>query len=400
MDSLEITRLKMLISKLNELSISMVREKNIDTLIQKILYESIELTNSDGGSIYLVEENQGIKNLVIKYSINHSINFKFVGHHIPIDNNSIVGYVAKTAKPIIINNTEEENDFDFKIQKSYDQELNYKTLNIMTIPMIDYRDRVIGVLQVLNKKKNKQTKLTLQNIYDNICYYNQEDKEICMALSSQATVLIDRLVVYNQMEKNIANTRYALISLFNSLRNVISNLAEDLLIEQEEFKKYAIMDSLTGVLTRNEGISILEKQMQLAKINNVSIVVCFIDVNNLKQVNDTYGHQEGDHMLKTFAKILQDSIRNYDVVFRYGGDEFVLILYKITLNEANIVWQRILNKVEDYNKSYQKPYKISASHGFAEYNPVSQLSAEELLKIADEKMYQEKIIYKTKKGEV
>ena len=66
MDSLEITRLKMLISKLNELSISMVREKNIDTLIQKILYESIELTNSDGGSIYLVEENQGIKNLVIK----------------------------------------------------------------------------------------------------------------------------------------------------------------------------------------------------------------------------------------------------------------------------------------------------------------------------------------------
>lgn len=174
------------------------------------------------------------------------------------------------------------------------------------------------------------------------------------------------------------------------MKQVIANLSEDILIEQEEFKKYASLDDLTGLFTRNEGMIYLEKQIQLSKMNETHFVVCFIDVDGLKQVNDTFGHQIGDELLKSFAQILKESIRSYDIAFRYGGDEFVLILYKATIREANIVLARIQNKIDEFNTKIQKPYKIQISYGFAEYSPTSNLSIEDLIKIADENMYKVK----------
>ncbi|WP_306292758.1 GGDEF domain-containing protein [Caldicellulosiruptor bescii] len=88
--------------------------------------------------------------------------------------------------------------------------------------------------------------------------------------------------------------------------------------------------------------------------------------------------------------MLKESIRSYDIAFRYGGDEFVLILYKATIREANIVLTRIQNKIDEFNAKVQKPYKIQISYGFAEYSPTSNLNSEDLIKIADENMYKVK----------
>jgi len=268
----------------------------------------------------------------------------------------------------------------------------------MAVPMIDYQGNVIGVLQVLNKKKSKEIKLTPENIIQSTVDYTKEDEEIVLSLASQASLLIERIHLYQRIEKNIANTRYALISLFNSMKQVIANLSEDILLEQEEFKKFATLDSLTGLLTRNEGMVYLEKQIQLSKMNESHFVVCFVDVDGLKGVNDTYGHQTGDELLKNFSQILKESIRSYDIAFRYGGDEFVVILSKATLKEANIVFSRIQDKINKFNISSSNTYKIDISYGFAEFSPESNFTAEDLIKIADENMYKMKKEKKEKKS--
>jgi len=382
--------LKRLIRKLNKIGITISREKNVDTILEMILNESIDITNSDGGTLYIVKEFEGQTYLVITLAKNYSVDFNYIGYKIPIDNQSIVGYVAQNGIPVTINNIQNIQNSHMQQFKLFDQALHYKTLNLMAIPMTDYQGNVIGVLQIINKKKDNSIKLTEDNIYQNIADFTKEDEEIILSLASQASLLIERIHLYQRIEKNIANTRYALISLFNSMKQVIANLSEDILIEQEEFKKYASLDDLTGLFTRNEGMIYLEKQIQLSKMNETHFVVCFIDVDGLKQVNDTFGHQIGDELLKSFAQILKESIRSYDIAFRYGGDEFVLILYKATIREANIVLTRIQNKIDEFNAKVQKPYKIQISYGFAEYSPTSNLSIEDLIKIADENMYKVK----------
>ena len=382
--------LKRLIKRLNKIGITISREKNVDTILEMILNESIDITNSDGGTLYIVKEFEGQTYLVITLAKNYSVDFNYIGYKIPIDNQSIVGYVAQNGIPVTINNIQNIQNSHMQQFKLFDQALHYKTLNLMAIPMIDYQGNVIGVLQIINKKKDKSIKLTEDNICQNIVDFTKEDEEIILSLASQASLLIERIHLYQRIEKNIANTRYALISLFNSMKQVIANLSEDILIEQEEFKKYASLDDLTGLFTRNEGMIYLEKQIQLSKMNETHFVVCFIDVDGLKQVNDTFGHQIGDELLKSFAQILKESIRSYDIAFRYGGDEFVLILYKATIREANIVLTRIQNKIDEFNAKVQKPYKIQISYGFAEYSPTSNLNSEDLIKIADENMYKVK----------
>ena len=382
--------LKRLIKRLNKIGITISREKNVDTILEMILNESIDITNSDGGTLYIVKEFEGQTYLVITLAKNYSVDFNYIGYKIPIDNQSIVGYVAQNGIPVTINNIQNIQNSHMQQFKLFDQALHYKTLNLMAIPMTDYQGNVIGVLQIINKKKDKSIKLTEDNICQNIVDFTKEDEEIILSLASQASLLIERIHLYQRIEKNIANTRYALISLFNSMKQVIANLSEDILIEQEEFKKYASLDDLTGLFTRNEGMIYLEKQIQLSKMNETHFVVCFIDVDGLKQVNDTFGHQIGDELLKSFAQILKESIRSYDIAFRYGGDEFVLILYKATIREANIVLARIQNKIDEFNTKIQKPYKIQISYGFAEYSPTSNLSIEDLIKIADENMYKVK----------
>jgi len=387
--------LKNLIRKLSKIGIAISREKNIDSILEMILNESIDITNSDGGTLYTVKEIEGQKYLIITFAKNYSIDFQFIGYKIPLDEKSIAGFVAKNAIPVTINNIQSVQNFHLQQFKFFDKTSGYTTINVMAVPMIDYQGNVIGVLQVLNKKKSKEIKLTSENIFQSIVEYTKEDEEIVLSLASQASLLIERIHLYQRIEKNIANTRYALISLFNSMKQVIANLSEDILLEQEEFKKFATLDTLTGLFTRNEGMVYLEKQIQLSKMNESHFVVCFIDVDGLKGVNDTYGHQTGDELLKIFSQILKESIRSYDIAFRYGGDEFVVVLSKATLKEANIVFARIQDKIDKFNTASSSTYKIDISYGFAEFFPESNFSAEDLIKIADENMYKMK---KEKKG--
>ncbi|ADL42937.1 diguanylate cyclase with GAF sensor [Caldicellulosiruptor obsidiansis OB47] len=390
--------LKDLIRKLSKIGIAISREKNIDSILEMILIESIDITNSDGGTLYTIKEIDGQKYLVITFAKNYSVNFQFIGYKFPLDEKSIAGFVAKNAVPVTINNVPSAQNSHLQQFKFFDKTLGYTTINVMAVPMIDYQGNVIGVLQVLNKKKSKEIKLTPENIIQSTVDYTKEDEEIVLSLASQASLLIERIHLYQRIEKNIANTRYALISLFNSMKQVIANLSEDILLEQEEFKKFATLDSLTGLLTRNEGMVYLEKQIQLSKMNESHFVVCFVDVDGLKGVNDTYGHQTGDELLKNFSQILKESIRSYDIAFRYGGDEFVVILSKATLKEANIVFSRIQDKINKFNISSSNTYKIDISYGFAEFSPESNFTAEDLIKIADENMYKMKKEKKEKKS--
>lgn len=161
--------------------------------------------------------------------------------------------------------------------------------------------------------------------------------------------------------------------------------------ENKKFKYLASIDAMTGILNRKSGLKLLEKNFHVSNINNTNIVVCFIDVDKFKHINDDFGHQEGDKLLINLASILKNSIRKTDFVIRMGGDEFLIVFPQTTMKEANKVWYRILKKVEDINENNEK-YKLSLSNGFYEYdNQIeNKLTVNELIRRADTQMYKTK----------
>lgn len=159
---------------------------------------------------------------------------------------------------------------------------------------------------------------------------------------------------------------------------------------EEELKRLATIDTLTEVLNRGSGLLFFNMQLKLSKRNNSKLSICYLDVDDLKTINDTYGHQEGDEALKLVSGFLKETIREGDIACRLGGDEFLLILPQCPIDQALVVWKRMADKVADFNTSKKKPYIISLSHGIAECDPSEEKSVDQLLSIADREMYKTK----------
>ncbi|MFN2340593.1 MAG: diguanylate cyclase domain-containing protein [Halanaerobium sp.] len=159
---------------------------------------------------------------------------------------------------------------------------------------------------------------------------------------------------------------------------------------EDRLKHYASTDLLTEVLNRRAGLDYLQEEMERAEANEDILSVIFIDVNDLKLVNDNFGHQEGDELLQQFSDILQHSLRHNDKVVRLGGDEFLLILPQSNKDSAEKIWLRIKEKLKLATQNNKKEYKISASHGAAEYSSNYKKTLDQLINEADNAMYQEK----------
>lgn len=169
------------------------------------------------------------------------------------------------------------------------------------------------------------------------------------------------------------------------------DMLEELRLENEKLSYLASIDGMTGVLNKKSGLGFLEREFKLSQSNNKNLVVCFIDVDGLKTINDNFGHGEGDKLLTCIAKILKEGIRKTDFVIRMGGDEFLIVFPGTTMKEVNKAWRRVLRSLNEINKNNEK-YNLSISYGFYEYikKMKEKLSTSEIIKNADIEMYKMK----------
>jgi len=159
---------------------------------------------------------------------------------------------------------------------------------------------------------------------------------------------------------------------------------------EEELKKLASFDNLTGSCNRGYGLALLDRQLKLAKRNKTKILLAYLDVDNFKDINDSFGHEEGDKVLKEVVKLFKSTLREIDIICRMGGDEFLLIFPESSEEDSPLIRKRIRKNLVKLNRELKRPYKISFSMGFSCYNPDNPQSMDELIRIADKKMYEEK----------
>ena len=129
-------------------------------------------------------------------------------------------------------------------------------------------------------------------------------------------------------------------------------------------------------------------------INKEQFVVVFIDIDGLKLVNDTFGHQEGDNYIKTVVQKIKESLSANDFLFRYGGDEIVMVVNAEGEINSSQRAEGMLNKINNIIQDEHKPYKMWISYGIAKYDNTSSETTEEILARADAQMYINKRINK------
>ena len=154
--------------------------------------------------------------------------------------------------------------------------------------------------------------------------------------------------------------------------------------EKAFYQNLAYVDVLTGTYNRNSyenDISIIEKN----KDNYKSIEVAVIDLNGLKNVNDTYGHITGDNMIRKFGEILRTTLSKNNKAYRIGGDEFIIIFLDNTKEKLRKELKKIDEKVQAYN--LKSEIYISYALGTCEYNNIRHEKITDTILEADQKMY-------------
>ncbi len=182
---------------------------------------------------------------------------------------------------------------------------------------------------------------------------------------------------------------FALILLVNE--DLVSELRQDVVSRErteDELRHLSEHDELTGLLNGRAFRAYAEAR--LAERGSKSAQVVYFDLDVLKRVNDTCGHDAGDNALASFAGVLASSFRDSDVIARIGGDEFVVLaLMRAPLDHTDLL-ARYHERLAAFNSASQLPYALSASYGIADAAPGDRIDLQELVKTADARMYEAK----------
>jgi len=215
---------------------------------------------------------------------------------------------------------------------------NYRTRNCAIVPLI-CQDRVVGVLNLADKMDGDQ--------------FDSGD--------------------------------IALIELFSQL--VGASIGNIKLFEK--IQRQATTDGLTGLVNHKTFYEILEKELWRSRRYGGRISLIMVDIDNLKNINDAYGHRAGDKAIRKISKIIKECIRQIDTAARYGGDEFAVILLNTSLDDAIIVAQRMVDAVASSQATWQKEQiPLSISVGLGQYD--AETTPEDITSRSDQALYMAK----------
>ncbi|EMJ95742.1 HD domain-containing phosphohydrolase [Leptospira alstonii] len=179
------------ISKLTRIGISLADEKDFNKLLREIIFSAREIAIADSGSLYLVEKDElgFVRNLRFKISSMHIDTEEFL---LPINKSSVAGYVADTGKILNIPNVYDlPKDAEYKFNGNFDVLSNYHTKSMLVVPMKNHRNEVVGVIQLINKKRNFNQKLTVEQMKgEDVFAFDDYSAQLVMSVAGQAAVAI------------------------------------------------------------------------------------------------------------------------------------------------------------------------------------------------------------------
>jgi diguanylate cyclase (GGDEF)-like protein/PAS domain S-box-containing protein len=181
----------------------------------------------------------------------------------------------------------------------------------------------------------------------------------------------------------------SVVSVFGIVRDITERKQME-----EQLRALTFFDDLTGLYNRRGFFTFAEEFLRLAKRQREGIFMLYTDLDNLKLINDTLGHREGDQALIDSANIINKTYRKSDIVARIGGDEFAVIPIGTIGDNIEKLTDRLRKNIENHNLTKKRHYTLSMSFGVSYYDPATPCSVDELVAHADKMMYEQKRLKK------
>jgi diguanylate cyclase (GGDEF)-like protein len=247
----------------------------------------------------------------------------------------IAGWVAETGKPTIVNDTSRDRRFAGK----FDSKTLFRTRSILCAPLIS-RGRTIGVVEIINRVGGR---------------FTQSDLEMLLTLVEPCAIAIENAILFQKTEQ------------------------------------LTITDDLTRLFNSRYLNVYIGREIKRCKRHGIPLSVIFLDLDGFKRINDLFGHLAGSRTLAEVGTILAQAVRESDILARYGGDEFVVVLPETAPSGAMVIAERIRRAIEAHTflKGHGLEARISASFGISSY-PDHALTPEGLIQKADQAMYRVK----------
>ncbi len=209
---------------------------------------------------------------------------------------------------------------------------------------------------------------------------------LCSVLRSDDKQLDDILHALEEISTGLKSTGPDVVNLSDALRKAAWGAFQQALLDRELYY-LAITDDLTGLYNRRGFLASATHQLKVAQRNGQNLMLFFCDVDDLKRINDSCGHREGDLALIRAADALEQTFRESDLLARLGGDEFAALAAEAGQNH-----EAILSRLEEnLQKSDESSAGLSLSVGLARFDPKCPTSLGELMSRADQAMYEYKI---------
>src|SRR5262245_25906006 len=193
-----LVRQRLQLHELNTIGVALSAERDLPTLMELILTSARALTSADAGSLYLVERGRDYDattddQLRFKWTQNDSLDLPFEEFPVPLDSASIVGYAALSGEVV---NVEDAYDLPagsaFQYSRSFDERSGYRSRSILTVPMRDHQEQVIGVVQLINKKRDPHSRLQPIALVEQVVIpFTPVDEQLVTSLASQAAVALE-----------------------------------------------------------------------------------------------------------------------------------------------------------------------------------------------------------------
>lgn len=310
----------------------------INEILVMIMKKVKELTKAEAWSILMVDEETG--DLVFEKTEGKAR--KKIKKFRLKPGEGIAGWVAKAGTAALVPDVKKDKRFSSKV----DIETHFNTKSLMCVP-IKSKDQTMAVLEVINKTTGEA--------------FTKDDLDLLMRLVNQAALALERASLYQKMEELV------------------------------------ITDDLTKLFNTRYLNRTIETEVIRSNRYHTSLSLIFMDIDYFKHINDNYGHLVGSKVLVEMGQLLINQLRTIDIVARYGGDEFVIVLPQTSPADAVRIAERIRKAVEQnqFLKSEGYSLRMTSSFGVASY-PESAKTKEDLLRVADEAMY--KVKHTTRNG--
>jgi diguanylate cyclase (GGDEF)-like protein len=218
--------------------------------------------------------------------------------------------------------------------------------------------------------------------------YVREEQLGIIACDFQPEVarLYDRLV----LEIGVAIKLSGLLRQQMEVEQRLRRTLRDLEHSHDALTLLSTTDELTGLLNRRGFMDHAERILSLGSVTRKGGILCFADMDGLKKINDTWGHDDGDIAIKAMAGILRKTFRSGDTIARLGGDEFTAIILEADLLQETVFQKRMERLLSDWNKKSEKPWQLGITLGAVEFVADENLTVSELLRHADNILYERK----------